>query len=579
MAEPTFQRANRAVRGTLDVAPPLLELSVDALAVLAVIPEWWRRRTAHVDLHGDHADVHQAVEATCPIDPSILGAVRPALDLADMAPEHLADAYIAALDPAVRNAHGRHYTPPRLADLLWQQSVSILGDVPDGLVLDPACGTGALLRPALRDWLSKQRNANPSLVLAATRSAIAGRDLDAAAVWLGSVLLAAELLPVWARVRQTHRRPLPALLSVNDGLAPVEPKAEVVLMNPPYRRVRLDDQDRAKWAHVLSGHANLYGLFLAAALDQVAEGGVISALVPAGWIGGAYSKRLRQTLHERAPLKHLTYVTERDNVFSSGVLQETVLASFTVGGQRNQPVKCERVNTNGTTTRISVGTGAVPPDPSLPWLLPREPSDVPLLMTAARMPWRLSDYGWRASTGPLVWNRAKDRISERPRRSSVRILWAADIDGGRVHRDRRRNSLRYIQPLTERERKVLILDRPAVLVQRTTAPEQNRRLLAALFSQQTLNEWGGQVVVENHVNVLTCQQPSSALTPRLLNALLAHPVLDRLYRCLTGSVAVSAYELAALPLPEADTLHHWTSLDDPSLAVAIAQTYGGGHLV
>ncbi len=36
-------------------------------------------------------------------------------------------------------------------------------------------------------------------------------------------------------------------------------------------------------------------------------------------------------------------------------------------------------------------------------------------------------------------------------------------------------------------------------------------------------------------------------------ALLASDALDRLYRCLTGSVVVSAYELAAMPLPVTGT--------------------------
>lgn len=105
--------------------------------------------------------------------------------------------------------------------------------------------------------------------------------------------------------------------------------------------------------------------------------------------------------------------------------------------------------------------------------------------------------------------------------------------------------------------RALVLDRPAVLVQRTTAPEQPRRLIAAELDAGCLAQWGGRVVVENHVNVLTCVDPHSPLTARLLMLLLKSAAFDRLYRCLTGSVAVSAFELSAMPLPDRGTLLDW----------------------
>src|SRR5664279_3045197 len=209
-----------------------------------------------------------------------------------------------------------------------------------------------------------------------------------------------------------------------------------------------------------------------------------------------------------------------------------------------------------------------------PWLLPRSSEDSPLVRAAAAMPDRLADHGWTVSTGPLVWNRLRDRLSRRPRKGSVKVLWAADMDGGVLRRHRRRDEHRYLQLRTKRERRVFVLDRPAVLIQRTTSPEQRRRLVAAALDVEALTAWGGEVVVENHVNVLTCCDPNSALSTKLLVRLLDSEVLDRLYRCVTGSVAVSAYELGALPLPAAEVLASWAGLDDDALDEAIAEAYG-----
>ena len=82
--------------------------------------------------------------------------------------------------------------------------------------------------------------------------------------------------------------------------------------------------------------------------------------------------------------------------------------------------------------------------------------------------------------------------------------------------------------------------RLVVLVQRTTAPEQPRRLVAAELTAERLSEWSGAVVVENHVNVLRSTVADNALSSSLLAALLNSAVFDRLFRCLTGTVAVSA---------------------------------------
>ncbi|MDQ2791305.1 MAG: hypothetical protein DLM60_18275 [Pseudonocardiales bacterium] len=208
---------------------------------------------------------------------------------------------------------------------------------------------------------------------------------------------------------------------------------------------------------------------------------------------------------------------------------------------------------NGHSIRVPIGVARPPALPDMPWSLPRDVSDVPLVRRATTLRGRLSDYGWKISTGPLVWNRAKDRISARRRADTIKIMWAADLDGGKPRRARVREAQRWLQ-LRPGDDRTLVLDRPAVLVRRTTAPEQPRRLVAADLDAACLEEWGGRVVVENHVNVLTCIDGESPLTARLLVALLDSSAFDRLYRCLTGSVAVSAYELAAMPLPDQSTL-------------------------
>ena len=65
-----------------------------------------------------------------------------------------------------------------------------------------------------------------------------------------------------------------------------------------------------------------------------------------------------------------------------------------------------------------------------------------------------------------------------------------------------------------------------------------------------VDEWNG-AVVENHVNIVyPIDQPKISM--EALNLILNTEIVDRIFRCISGSVAVSVSELHALPLPPYD---------------------------
>ena len=173
-----------------------------------------------------------------------------------------------------------------------------------GLVCDPACGAGALLLPPLRQHLCALADADPRVTLAGLPRLIHGRDADPAAVWIANVVLASELLPLVARIPQARRRPLPLFARVGDGLNDAPREVRAVVMNPPYGRVRLEEAERTRWGSYLYGHANLYSLFLAAALESLGPDGVLAALVPTSWVG-ATLPRSAPSLRGRHPFAAL----------------------------------------------------------------------------------------------------------------------------------------------------------------------------------------------------------------------------------------------------------------------------------
>ena len=81
--------------------------------------------------------------------------------------------------------------------------------------------------------------------------------------------------------------------------------------------------------------------------------------------------------------------------------------------------------------------------------------------------------------------------------------------------------------------------------------EQCRRLIAAELPEQFIRKHGA-VVVENHLNMIKPLNGTPNVSAAVLAALLNSDVVDQVFRCINGSVAVSAYELQALPLPSPD---------------------------
>jgi adenine-specific DNA-methyltransferase len=112
-----------------------------------------------------------------------------------------------------------------------------------------------------------------------------------------------------------------------------------------------------------------------------------------------------------------------------------------------------------------------------------------------------------------------------------------------------------------------VVTRSCILVQRTTAKEQQRRLISAVLPQAALDEAGGKVAVENHLNMILPTSECPRVSLETLAAFLATETADRVLRCINASVAVSATELEALPLPAPDDLVAAMASENPESAV------------
>jgi adenine-specific DNA-methyltransferase len=461
----------------------------------------------------------------------------------------LSACYTGMLPQDLRSKWGAYYTPTALTDRLMAMAGHAGVDWATARVLDPACGGGAFLLPVALRMQAALPGLDSRGLIGHLATHLKGFEIDPFAAWLTQ----AWLDIAFATELRSLGISFPNVVEVCDSLQQVKATCtyDLIIGNPPYGRVTLPPELRRAYKDSLFGHANLYGLFTDLALRWCKRGGVIAYVTPTSFLAGEYFKALRSLLARKAPPVAVDFVTARKGVFED-VLQETMLSTYR-RGRKAASAEVHHLAVNGRAQVTHAGVFKLPADPKQPWLAPRKVEDADLVVALQAMPSRLEDWGYTVSTGPLVWNRFKDQFRSRPGRDTLPVIWAESVtaDGRFVFRAEKRNHQPHFRALPGDE--WMKVTAPCVLLQRTTAKEQQRRLIAAELPPAFIKSHDG-VIVENHLNMVRPIGGAPKVPAAVVAAVLNSETLDRAFRCISGSVAVSAFELEALPLPSVEQM-------------------------
>jgi len=483
--------------------------------------------------------------------------------------------YTVMLPNAYRSEKGAYYTPPPLVERLLDMAEKSGVDFSKASVIDPACGGGAFLAPVALRMLKNEKGSSPEWIFRRLINRLRGIEIDPFAAWMSLVLLEAAIMPLCV---SSKRRIPDSVIIVGDALIQEDLGTfDLVMGNPPYGRVSLTPELREKFSRSLFGHANLYGLFTDLAVRLLKpHTGVIAFLTPTSFLGGQYFTSLRNLLTQFTTPSFFDFVSDRDGVFDD-VLQETMLATFK-SGVHDIPVSVSSLIPKGLNKAKTESLGKVHVEKGGKiWLLPRKKTDVAFLNKIKKLPMRLSDVGYTVSTGQLVWNRFKPQLRQFKKKGYYPLIWAESITHeGFKFSATRKNHVPYIEVMKNQD--FLLTRKECVLVQRTTSKEQEKRIMAAIIPQEFIDEFDG-VVVENHVNVIYSNDLFSNVDARVIEKVLNSATVDRIFRCISGSVAVSAYELNAIPLPDLSKLTELRDFIDSGMTSlqlegAIAKIYG-----
>ena len=353
-----------------------------------------------------------------------IGAAASELDVAD-AGYMIGVLYTGMMPSTFRTRLGAYYTPPALCERLLDMATDAGVDWRSARVLDPACGGGAFLSPVARRMADCLKDRSADASLSNIRSRLSGFELDPFAAWMSQVFLDVTLADLYGEPGTRLR----SVVRVCDSLdqIPDGEGFELVVGNPPYGRITLSPRLREKFRRSLFGHANLYGVFTDLALRFSRPGGIIAFVTPTSFLAGEYFKALRGLLGREAPPVRIDFIEARKGVFAN-VLQETLLATYRHGGDPTAgDVHFVTPGPDGRIDTMTAGSFNLPEALDHPWLMPRKEAQGTLVRRVDKMPHRLADYGYKVSTGPLVWNRHKESLRDRPGKGRYPLIWAESV--------------------------------------------------------------------------------------------------------------------------------------------------------
>lgn len=443
------------------------------------------------------------------------------------------------LDPARRSEFGQFFTPAEVAAFMADQ-LEVRADAVR--LLDPGAGVGSLLAAVVGRWSA--HGGGPIAATAVEADPILqsplAHTLDELSQLhdLTSTLVSADFVE-WGSDRVSG-------FGVLDA-----PKFDVVMMNPPYRKIHTASAERRRLSAAGVEVPNLYAGFVALAARLLDEGGQLVAITPRSFTNGPYFRRFRKLLLETIGLRRIHVFDARDLAFAdSEVLQENVIFSGTRGHRPTTLVVSSSRSASHAVRSRNVPYEEVvrPDDPEAFLHITTDEQAAEHARQVGALPCRLPDLEVEVSTGPVVDFRAKEHLRADPELGAVPLVYPNHLREGRVTwpqvGGRKANGLAH----TQETARLLMPAGTYVLVKRFSAKEERRRITAVVVAPADLP--GDAWAFENHLNVF--HRRGAGLPENLargLAAFLNTTTVDQVFRQFNGHTQVNATDLRSLRYP------------------------------
>lgn len=468
--------------------------------------------------------------------------------------------YSSSVSQQHKKENGQFFTPVEIAGLMASYSES---DGDTIRILDPGCGS-LILSCALVEHI-----VNTSKILRTLE--LVAYETDFELIPIAQQALA--YLEKWVNQQginiKTNLHTEDFILFNSDYFKqkgdlfskPVE-LFDIVISNPPYFKLSIDDK-RAKVAKVVvNGHPNIYAIFMALSATLLKENGELIFITPRSYAAGGYFKIFREYFFRIIDLDKVHLFISRKDTFSRDkVLQETVIIKGTKRLNREPHVT---ISSSGGLNDLKTPLTKVFPKKDIIDLssnekilyLPTTDNDEAVMEIFKNWSGNLKKYNIMISTGPVVAFRARDYLRENFENGTVQLaplFWLHNVKQMVLEWPIVKPKKEQYINIEEKSRPLLIPNKNYILLRRFSSKDDKNRLIAAPYFFNFIQ--ADFIGVENKVNYIYRKNGHLERSEVVgLCALLNSSLFDTFFRIFNGNVNVSATELREMSLPPLNTI-------------------------
>ncbi|MBI5222783.1 N-6 DNA methylase [Candidatus Micrarchaeota archaeon] len=468
-----------------------------------------------------------------------------------------------------RRSLGEFYTPTKISEHLYSLTKFKARNITMQKAVDPACGSGNLLKILVSDVakLVKEEKLSAKIALKALNENVYGYDIQPVAILITKLQLLLVSLPILEKLNTTSANLYELLpfenIKLTDPLSNARDywdafaKFDLVIGNPPYLKVIKENLPFHKeFQEIFSGQPNLYQMFLWWAVKATRADGSITFLIPQSIRSGQYFSKLRKEISKFCEIKSITCFIAQEGVFES-VQQQMMIVSLSKKRNLQKPsVVTIRKSFNGDglanfkEIRLNQNRVVFQNDGEAIWCISDSEIDYQILNRAYKQTSLLKDFEQvEILNGGFVWNQNKPSLrSKGVSESNVVPLISAGSVG--VHEF-------IFPPKDERLENRIFVERKygvtqsgystrSILIKRTTPKKlQGRRIIACELPRKFLENYP-VYFCENHVNLILQKGSENYLGG--LTSWLNSRLANFLFGMMNGSSHLSKYELGLLPI-------------------------------
>lgn len=322
---------------------------------------------------------------------------------------------------------------------------------------------------------------------------------------------------------------------------------DLVICNPPYKKIKKNSEESSKMLEYVHGQPNLYALFMVKGIELLKDGGTYIFITPRSWTSGAYFYKVRKALFNSISIEKIHIFNSRNNAFSEeDVLQETMI----LFGKKDQQSKSITISVSEDDSlnemmSFEVNAEAIKGIGENEYLLiPSTLKEVKLISDMMSLTETFESLGYIFRTGPVVEFRNKEYISNRDIQDYVPMFRSLNIKDEGFTFPVLSGKAQYV---SKDAKHLLIRNDNTVLIRRLSAKEECRRMQSCIYYRQGNFPF---VSVENHVNYVVRADgvPLSREEVNWIHSLLSSDEYDCFFRIMNGSTQVNAHDLNRLPV-------------------------------